>query len=47
VKKVLTGAFRREMALEEFCGKQAAEIMQLNRLVGLLNMPFRDLLSKS
>ncbi|KAK3414663.1 hypothetical protein EUGRSUZ_L00643 [Eucalyptus grandis] len=33
VEKVLTGAFRREMALEEFCGKQAAEIMQLNRLV--------------
>ncbi|GAB2295661.1 Belongs to the TRAFAC class myosin-kinesin ATPase super [Dionaea muscipula] len=33
VEKVLTGAIRREMALEEFCGKQASEIMQLNRLV--------------
>ncbi|KAI6693903.1 hypothetical protein NL676_021613 [Syzygium grande] len=33
VEKVLAGSFRREMALEEFCGKQAAEIMQLNRLV--------------
>ncbi|KAF8014161.1 hypothetical protein BT93_H0106 [Corymbia citriodora subsp. variegata] len=33
VEKVLTGAFRREMVLEEYCGKQAAEIMQLNRLV--------------
>ncbi|KAL4192544.1 hypothetical protein AMTRI_Chr06g172520 [Amborella trichopoda] len=33
VEKVLAGAIRREMALEEFCGKQAAEIQQLNRLV--------------
>lgn len=40
VEKVLAGSFRREMALEEFCGKQAAEIMQLNRLVVLLNVPF-------
>ncbi|KAA8527878.1 hypothetical protein F0562_035253 [Nyssa sinensis] len=33
VEKVLAGAIRREMALEEFCDKQASEIMQLNRLV--------------
>ncbi|KAG6785287.1 hypothetical protein POTOM_011017 [Populus tomentosa] len=33
VEKVLAGAIRREMALEEFCGKQAYEITQLNRLV--------------
>ncbi|XP_022761807.1 kinesin-like protein KIN-12B [Durio zibethinus] len=33
VKKVLAGSIRREMALEEFCAKQASEIMQLNRLV--------------
>ncbi|KAF6166413.1 hypothetical protein GIB67_034964 [Kingdonia uniflora] len=33
VEKVLAGAIRREMALEEFCSKQTAEIMQLNRLV--------------
>ncbi|KAK6914368.1 Kinesin motor domain [Dillenia turbinata] len=33
VEKVLAGAIRREMALEEFCAKQNAEIMQLNRLV--------------
>ncbi|KAF9669495.1 hypothetical protein SADUNF_Sadunf14G0113400 [Salix dunnii] len=33
VEKVLAGAIRREMALEEFCAKQAFEIMQLNRLV--------------
>ncbi|KAK9159796.1 hypothetical protein Syun_006137 [Stephania yunnanensis] len=33
VEKVLAGAIRREMALEEFCGRQAAEITQLNRLV--------------
>ncbi|OVA12970.1 Kinesin [Macleaya cordata] len=33
VEKVLAGAIRREMALEEFCAKQTAEIMQLNRLV--------------
>ncbi|XP_051133503.1 kinesin-like protein KIN-12B [Andrographis paniculata] len=33
VEKVLTGAIRREMALEEICSKQNAEIMQLNRLV--------------
>ncbi|CAM8994673.1 unnamed protein product [Rhodiola kirilowii] len=33
VEKVLAGAIRREMALEEFCAKQAAEIKQLNRLV--------------
>ncbi|KAL9269205.1 Kinesin-like protein, partial [Drosera capensis] len=33
VEKVLTGAIRREMALEEYCSKQASEIIQLNRLV--------------
>ncbi|KAJ6674736.1 CENTROMERE PROTEIN E [Salix viminalis] len=33
VEKVLAGAIRREMALEEFCAKQAYEITQLNRLV--------------
>lgn len=34
VEKVLAGAFRREMALEEYCAKQSSEITQLNRLVG-------------
>ncbi|KAI3791167.1 hypothetical protein L2E82_04825 [Cichorium intybus] len=33
VEKVLAGAIRREMALEEFCTRQNTEIMQLNRLV--------------
>ncbi|GLJ26808.1 hypothetical protein SUGI_0523170 [Cryptomeria japonica] len=33
VQGVLAGAIRREMALEETCNKQAAEIEQLNRLV--------------
>ncbi|XP_042515728.1 kinesin-like protein KIN-12B isoform X2 [Macadamia integrifolia] len=33
VEKVLAGAIRREMAIEEFSAKQTAEIMQLNRLV--------------
>ncbi|XP_043709220.1 kinesin-like protein KIN-12B [Telopea speciosissima] len=33
VEKVLAGAIRREMALEEFSSKQATEIRQLNRLV--------------
>ncbi|KAL0451926.1 UNVERIFIED_CONTAM: Kinesin-like protein KIN-12B [Sesamum latifolium] len=33
VEKVLTGAIRREMALEEMCAKQNSEIMQLNRLI--------------
>ncbi|XP_076920105.1 kinesin-like protein KIN-12B [Bidens hawaiensis] len=32
-EKVLAGSIRREMALEEFCTRQNAEIMQLNRLV--------------
>ncbi|KAE8691992.1 Phragmoplast-associated kinesin-related protein, putative isoform 2 [Hibiscus syriacus] len=36
VEKVLAGSIRREMALEEFCAKQASEIMQLNRLGGYL-----------
>ncbi|KAL7596877.1 kinesin-like protein KIN-12B isoform X1 [Lactuca sativa] len=33
VEKVLAGAIRREMVLEEFCTRQHNEIMQLNRLV--------------
>ncbi|XP_050371998.1 kinesin-like protein KIN-12B [Argentina anserina] len=33
VEKVLAGAIRREMALEDVCAKKASEIMQLNRLV--------------
>ncbi|KAI4311396.1 hypothetical protein MLD38_036298 [Melastoma candidum] len=33
VEKVLAGSFRREMALEKLCAKQAVEITQLNRLV--------------
>ncbi|CAL1366603.1 unnamed protein product [Linum trigynum] len=33
VEKVLAGAIRREMALEEYCAKQNSEIRQLNRLV--------------
>ncbi|KAM0940908.1 hypothetical protein DsansV1_C18g0155271 [Dioscorea sansibarensis] len=33
VKKVLAGAIRREMAIEDQCAKQVTEIMQLNRLV--------------
>ncbi|XP_042028480.1 kinesin-like protein KIN-12B [Salvia splendens] len=33
VEKVLAGAIRREMALEEFCAKQTSEITHLNRLV--------------
>ncbi|XP_057959984.1 kinesin-like protein KIN-12B [Malania oleifera] len=33
VEKVLAGAFRREIALQDFCAKQTSEIMQLNRLV--------------
>ncbi|XP_043722415.1 kinesin-like protein KIN-12B isoform X2 [Telopea speciosissima] len=33
VEKVLAGAIRREMAIEEFSAKQTAEIMQLNCLV--------------
>ncbi|GJU42761.1 reverse transcriptase domain-containing protein [Tanacetum coccineum] len=33
VEKVLAGAIRREMSVEEFCTKQHTEIMQLNRLV--------------
>ncbi|GAA0175608.1 microtubule binding motor protein [Lithospermum erythrorhizon] len=33
VEKVLAGAIRREMALEELCARQNSEIMQLNRLV--------------
>lgn len=35
VEKVLAGAIRREMALEEISAKQTSEIMQLNRLVCL------------
>ncbi|XP_073138278.1 kinesin-like protein KIN-12B isoform X2 [Henckelia pumila] len=33
VEKVLAGAIRREMALEEICSKRTTEIMQLNRLI--------------
>ncbi|KAK3027351.1 hypothetical protein RJ639_041592 [Escallonia herrerae] len=33
VEKVLAGAIRREMALEEYCSKQNSEILQLNRLL--------------
>ncbi|XP_074306876.1 kinesin-like protein KIN-12B [Silene latifolia] len=33
VEKVLAGAIRREMALEDFCAKQSHEISHLNRLV--------------
>ncbi|KAH7521529.1 hypothetical protein FEM48_Zijuj07G0043200 [Ziziphus jujuba var. spinosa] len=33
VEKVLAGAIRREMALEELCAKKTSEIVQLNRLV--------------
>ncbi|CAH9122330.1 unnamed protein product [Cuscuta epithymum] len=33
VEKVLAGAIRREMALEEICSKQNSEILQLNRLI--------------
>ncbi|PQM37868.1 kinesin-like protein KIN12B [Prunus yedoensis var. nudiflora] len=33
VEKVLAGAIRREMALEDICAKKTSEIMQLNRLV--------------
>ncbi|KAJ4968278.1 hypothetical protein NE237_014979 [Protea cynaroides] len=33
VERVLAGAIRREMAVEEYSAKQATEIMQLNRLV--------------
>ncbi|XP_047946406.1 kinesin-like protein KIN-12B [Salvia hispanica] len=33
VEKVLAGAIRREMALEDICAKQTSEITQLNRLV--------------
>ncbi|KAL9240082.1 hypothetical protein vseg_014342 [Gypsophila vaccaria] len=33
VEKVLAGAIRREMALEDFCAKQSHEIAHLNRLV--------------
>ncbi|KAF8780737.1 hypothetical protein HU200_001344 [Digitaria exilis] len=33
VEKVLAGAIRREMARDEQCAKQAAEIQQLNRLI--------------
>ncbi|KAK4354923.1 hypothetical protein RND71_027117 [Anisodus tanguticus] len=33
VEKVLAGAIRREMALEDICSKQTSEITQLNRLL--------------
>ncbi|XP_078433175.1 kinesin-like protein KIN-12B [Wolffia australiana] len=33
VEKVLAGAIRREMALEEYCARQTSEISQLKRLI--------------
>lgn len=36
VEKVLAGAIRREMALEEYSAKQNTEIVHLNRLVGFI-----------
>lgn len=39
MEKVLAGAIRREMLRDEQCAKQAAEIRQLNRLVGVLLLP--------
>lgn len=38
VEKVLAGAIRREMALEDVCAKKTSEIMQLNRLVGCFKL---------
>ena len=38
VEKVLAGAIRREMALEEYSAKQTSEIMHLNRLVGFIHV---------
>ena len=40
VEKVLAGAIRREMALEDLCAKQISEIAQLNRLVRILKRIF-------
>lgn len=43
MEKVLAGAIRREMALEDFCAKQTSEIVQLNRLVGFFQvLPIPD-----
>lgn len=42
MEKVLAGAIRREMARDEQCVKQAAEIQQLNRLVGALTLFFNN-----
>jgi len=42
VEKVLAGAIRREMARDEQCAKQAAEIQQLNRLVGVFSLYIRQ-----
>lgn len=38
VEKVLAGAIRREMALEEYSAKQNTEIVHLNRLVGFFQV---------
>jgi hypothetical protein len=37
VEKVLAGSIRREMARDEQCVKQAAQIQQLNRLVSFFS----------
>lgn len=42
MEKVLAGAIRREMARDEQCEKQAAEIQQLNRLVGVFSLHIRQ-----
>lgn len=42
VEKVLAGAIRREMALEDFCAKKTSEIVQLNRLVSHCLVLFID-----
>lgn len=41
MEKVLAGAIRREMARDEQCVKQAAEIQQLNRLVCVVSLYVR------
>ena len=38
VEKVLAGAIRREMELEDLCAKQTSEIAQLKRLVWFLQV---------
>jgi kinesin family protein 15 len=41
VEKVLAGSIRREMARDEQCARQAAQIQQLNRLVSFFS-PLRN-----